>query len=64
MVQIHTSLADVDLSQFQAVYGGGRKQYKFDFLFEVVLGAKEGTIAFRVKSQGRIVGETSIDFSK
>lgn len=64
MGRIVTSLTGVDLTQFQAVHQNGRKLYKFEYLFEVVLGAKEGTIAFRVRSQGQIVGETSIDFSK
>lgn len=64
MGQIVTSLINVDLTRFQAIYQDGRKRYKFDHVFEVVLGAKEGTISFRVRCQGKIVGETSIDFSK
>lgn len=65
MARIVTRLTDVELARFQWVRDqDGRKKYKFDFLFEVVLGAKEGTISFRIQSQGKIVGETSIDFSK
>lgn len=65
MAQIVTSLTDLDLTQLQCVRDqDGRDNYMFIFLFKVVLGAKEGTISFRVQSQGKIVGETSIDFSK
>lgn len=64
MGQIVTSLIDVNLIKFTSVLEHGRTKYMFEFTFEVVLGAKEGTISFRVRFQEKIVGETSIDFSK
>jgi len=63
MKNIVTSLGDLDMSRFEKMTVGGKTQYKFDFALEVILGHKQGTIAFRIRADNKIVGQTSLDLS-
>ena len=64
MGEIVTDLTDVDMSKFDSKYDNGEKIYKFDFKLEVVLGHKQGTLSFRIRAGGEVVGQTSVDFSR
>lgn len=63
MKNIVTSLGDLDMSRFEKMTVGGKTQYKFDFALEVILGHKQGTIAFRIRADNKVVGQTSLDLS-
>jgi hypothetical protein len=65
--KIVTKLAELDMSQLDSKRTtDGKCMYKFDFSLDVILGHKQGTIAFRVRNMAdnMVVGQTSVDLSE
>ncbi|KAJ0417519.1 hypothetical protein BJY00DRAFT_325500 [Aspergillus carlsbadensis] len=61
---IELDFRNVDLSMFQTKYIDGELVYKFDYSLNVVFGAREGVLKFEARSNGKVIGKTSIEFAK
>ena len=51
------------MSMFQTKIIDGETCIKFDYVIEVVLGDRVGTLLFRIKVGESSIGEASIEFS-
>ncbi|KAI9675985.1 MAG: hypothetical protein M1822_008371 [Bathelium mastoideum] len=61
-VLIHT-LTDLDLEQFESKRKDNKRFFRVTYKFEVLLGAKEGLLQFRVMHDGREMGKCEIDYA-
>lgn len=59
---INYDFEDLDMSRFQTKVINGRRAYKVKFTLEIYLGHKQGTLAFKVVSQGEEIGSATIEF--
>ena len=60
--RIRSDLSREDLREFKSKEIGDEKQIKFDYDIEIAFGDRVGTILFRTKVGGRLLGDTSIEF--
>ncbi|KAL2819072.1 hypothetical protein BDW59DRAFT_181760 [Aspergillus cavernicola] len=61
---IVVDFSNVDLSRFNPRFVYGTPVYHLKFELKVIFGAQEGVLKFEAISQGRTIGQTSIDFTK
>jgi hypothetical protein len=58
------NLSDVNISRFKQKVVDGRTLYELLYTLEVLMGAKEGVLCFRVLCDGEKVGETQMEYAK
>lgn len=61
---VHIDLSRISRAHLPSKIKDGRKLYLVSTKVEVLLGAKEGVLRFRVKVGNKIVGEQDVEFSK
>ncbi|RPA83095.1 hsp70-like protein [Ascobolus immersus RN42] len=61
---VNCILKGLNVSKFPNKIVNGKRVYKLDCKLEVVMGAKSGTLQFRIRALGEIVGNATIDFTK
>jgi hypothetical protein len=61
---VNCDLKGLTVSRFPNKIVNGKRVYKLDCKLEVVMGAKSGTLQFRIRALGEIVGNATIDFTK
>lgn len=57
------TLTDLDMEQFESKLKGNKRMFRIIYNFEVLLGAKEGLLQFRVMNNGREMGKCEIDYA-
>lgn len=62
--QLPVNFANVSLKKYPWKRVNNKKIVQLSLEIEVLLGAKEGVLRFRVKIQNRVIGERELDFSK
>jgi hypothetical protein len=61
---IKSSYHDVDLSKLEStVDNDGRKFYRLGIEVHIALGARDGTLIYKVLLRGREIGNATIEFS-
>lgn len=55
---------DLDMSMFETKLVKKRRAYRVDLTLEVYLGHQQGTLAFKLLSQGEEVGNATLSFSQ
>ncbi|RAH64719.1 Hsp70 family protein [Aspergillus aculeatinus CBS 121060] len=61
--RIIVDFSQVDLSRFPVKEKDGDKVYKLEYNIRVTFGARDGLLKFEAISQGKTIGETSIEFT-
>ncbi|KAK2850556.1 hypothetical protein FQN49_005545 [Arthroderma sp. PD_2] len=60
---INMDLTGVDMSLFQKKVVGGELKYRLKCEVNIIFGAQDGVLKFETRSQGQVIGKTTIDFA-